>query len=136
MIRNTRQRKAIFDVIEKQARPLTVTEIHALAKQAAPRIGLRTVYRNIRELVDDNKLVCVDYPGQPPRYEPVGSKRISKPHLICSRCNKVFDLDPQYEAKTSYGEIPGFVVEGTETIYYGHCADPEHCPHRVNTAAK
>lgn len=131
MIRNTRQRKAIFEVIEKEARPLTVTEIHLLAKLVSPKVGLRTVYRNIRELVDDHKLVCVDYPGQPPRYETTGSRAVSKPHLICSRCNKVFDLDPRYEAKTTYEPIPGFVVDGTETIYYGHCGDPEHCPHRA-----
>jgi Fur family ferric uptake transcriptional regulator len=131
MIRNTRQRKAIFEVIEKEARPLTVPEIHSLAKQVAPRVGLRTVYRNVRELVEDNKLVCVDYPGQPPRYEPVGGKQLVKPHLICNRCNKVFDLDPQYAATTSYGPIPGFVVEGTETIYYGRCENPDKCPHRA-----
>jgi|WetSurMetagenome_2_1015567.scaffolds.fasta_scaffold714426_1 Fur family transcriptional regulator, ferric uptake regulator len=131
MIRSTRQRKAIFEVIQKESRPMTVTEIHLLAKQSAPRVGLRTVYRNIRELVDDGKLVCVDYPGQPPRYETVGNKTSSKPHLICGRCNKVFDLDAQYEARTTHGDIPGFVIDGTETIYYGHCSDPEHCPHRV-----
>lgn len=131
MIRNTRQRKAIFEVIAKESRPLTVPEIHALARQVAPRVGLRTVYRNIRELVEENKLVCVDYPGQPPRYETVGGQRVAMPHIICSHCNKVFDLDPRFAAKTTYGEIPGFVVEGTETIFYGRCADPDHCPHRA-----
>jgi Fur family transcriptional regulator, ferric uptake regulator len=131
MIRSTRQRKAILDVLKAEARPLTVTEVHELALRAAPRIGLRTVYRNVRELVEDGKLVGVGYPGQPPRYETVGEGS-HKPHLICGLCHKVFELDSGFEAKAICGEIPGFVVEGTETVYYGHCKDPENCPHRKN----
>lgn len=134
MIRNTRQRKAILGVLRSEARPLTVVEIHALAVKEAPRIGLRTVYRNIRELVEDGQMVCVAYPGQPPRYEVVGDTR-ARPHLICGVCGKVFDLDPKYAATTTHGEIPGFVIDGTETVYYGHCADPANCPHRGRSAA-
>ena len=129
MIRNTRQRKAILEVIRREKRPLTVVEAHQLALASAPRIGLRTVYRNIRELVDEGKLVCVAYPGQPPRYESVGD-RTARPHLICTVCNKLFEVevpvpDPAAE------KVPGFVVEGVEKIYYGHCADPSACPHRT-----
>jgi Fur family ferric uptake transcriptional regulator len=129
MIRSTRQRKAILEVLKAEARPLTVSEIHALALLSAPRIGLRTVYRNVRELVGDGKLVGVDYPGQPPRYETVGDKG-HKPHFVCGICHKVFELDPGFEAKAGNADIPGFVVEGTETIYYGRCKNPENCPHR------
>jgi Fur family ferric uptake transcriptional regulator len=134
MIRNTRQRKAILEVIRAENRPLTVTEIHALALSSAPRLGLRTAYRNVRELVEDGRLVCVAYPGQPPRYESVSDNRV-RPHLVCTRCNKLFEVDvpcPDPAAEV----VPGFVVEGVEKIYYGHCADPENCPHRVRDGQK
>ncbi|HNX04736.1 MAG TPA: transcriptional repressor [Opitutales bacterium] len=128
MIRNTRQRRAILEVIQHEHRPLTVVEVHALAIRTAPRIGLRTVYRNVRELVEDGKLVCVSYPGQPPRYESVGDRK-PRPHLICTVCNKVFELDMPFPDPATE-QIEGFVVEGVEKIYYGHCADPSACPHR------
>ena len=135
MIRSTCQRKAILEVLKNEARPLTVTEIYTLASKAAPRIGLRTVYRNIRELVEAGQMVGVAYPGQPPRYEIVVDRN-HKPHFICGLCNKVFELDSNLEAKTTWGEIPGFVVEGTETVFYGRCKDPEHCPHKQGIIAK
>jgi Fur family ferric uptake transcriptional regulator len=130
MIRSTLQRKAIMEAIAGEARPLTVPEIHASALRLAPRIGLRTVYRNVRELVQDGKLVCVAFPGQPPRYENVGVRGDRRPHIVCSLCNKVFELGPECEPKVEHPDIPGFVVEGTETVYFGRCKDPEHCPHR------
>jgi len=129
MIRSTRQRKAIIAVLQAEARPLTVNEIFEKALLEAPGIGLRTVYRNIREMVDLVRVVGVDYPGQPPRYELVGDRN-PKPHFICCVCNKVFKLDPIGEDPAMSRDIPGFVVEGTETIYYGHCKDVANCPHR------
>jgi len=134
MIRNTRQRKAIFDVLKEEARPLSVVEIFELAVKSVPGIGIRTVYRNIRELVEEGKLVGVDYPGQPPRYETVGDKS-HRPHLICGICHKVLELDASVVALVQNVEIPGYVVEGAETVYYGHCADPERCPRRSRNAA-
>jgi len=130
MIRNTRQRKAIFDVLKKEARPLSVAEIHELAVENVPGIGIRTVYRNVRELVDEGKLVGVDYPGQPPRYETVGGDKVHRPHLICGICHKVLELDPLPDEEVSKIKMPGYVIDGVETVYYGHCADPEHCPRR------
>ncbi|MFA5258245.1 MAG: transcriptional repressor [Opitutales bacterium] len=130
MIRSTRQRKAILAVLQAEARPLTVNEIFQLALREAPGIGLRTVYRNIREMVDLVRVVGVDYPGQPPRYELVVGDRNQRPHFICCVCNKVFKLEPGREDQPSTRVIPGFIVEGTETIYYGRCTDEENCPHR------
>lgn len=129
MIRTTRQRKAILAVLEAEARPLTVNEIYDLAVKSAPGIGLRTVYRNIRELVELGKMVGVGFPGQPPRYEIVADRR-PKPHFICGVCNKVFELEPLDDDPALKREIPGFIVEGAETIYYGRCRDGDNCPHR------
>jgi Fe2+ or Zn2+ uptake regulation protein len=129
MIRTTRQRKAILAVLQAEARPLTVNEIYEKALETSAGLGLRTVYRNVRELVDEGKLVGVVFPGQPPRYEVVVDNR-ARPHFVCGVCNKVFELEPLADDPALKREIPGFVVEGAETIYYGRCKDPDNCPRR------
>ncbi len=131
MIRKTRQREAILRAFEQHRRPLTAAEVFALAKEIAPRIGMRTVYRNIRELVEEGKLAGVDYPGQPIRYAQVLDKA-HKPHLICRRCRKLFELDleiPDVAVKNP----PGFVIEGEEVIFYGRCENPDTCVHNPAT---
>lgn len=119
MIRQTRQREAILKALKEAGRPLTVGELHQLAMQYYPNVGLRTVYRNLREMVEEGKLVGVDYPGQPLRYEPV-SEAGHHPHFICRSCNKVYQLDieiPKIKVKAP----KGFTVEGEEIVLYGRC---------------
>jgi Fur family ferric uptake transcriptional regulator len=128
MIRNTRQRQAIMAAFDAAGRPLTAGEVYELARSRAPRLGLRTVFRNIRELVDEGRLVGVDYPGQPVRYERVVDKA-HKPHFICRLCHKVFDL-PVDAPEVAVQAPPGLVIEGQETIFYGRCQDPDNCPNR------
>ena len=127
MIRRTRQRDAILDALERAGRPLSPTELHDLAREMSPRIGLRTVYRNIRELVEEGRLAGIDYPGQPLRYEKV-TEDGHRAHLICRLCSKVFDL-PGDPPKVTYDSPEGFVIQGDEVVFYGHCATPENCPH-------
>jgi len=79
MIRKTRQREALLHALSEAGRPLSATELHVLAVKHTPRIGLRTVYRNIRELVSEGKLMGVDFPGQPLRYAQV-SRAGHHPH--------------------------------------------------------
>jgi Fur family ferric uptake transcriptional regulator len=127
MIRNTKQREAIMQVIEKAIRPLSPAEIHQLAKVHYPSIGLRTVYRHIKDLVESDEIAGIDYPGQPVRYEVVDN-RGSRPHLICRRCGRLFDL-PIEEPDLYYPEMKDFVIEGHEVVYFGYC---KHCPEPSN----
>lgn len=121
MIRLTRQRRAILAALEEAGRPLTPTELHASARATFPKIGLRTVYRNISELVSAGQLVGIDYPGQPLRYERV-TRSGHRPHFICRGCARVYDLQievPPVEVKPP----PGFTIEGEEVVFFGRCPD-------------
>ena len=120
MIRKTRQREAILSAIEEAGRPLTVEEIHAQGRKKSPRLGLRTVYRQIRGMVSEGALVGLDYPGQPTRYEQVDGRH--HPHFICSRCRKMYDFEME-APNVSYTPPPGFTILGEEVIFYGTCPD-------------
>lgn len=121
MIRRTKQREAIFRALQTAGRPLTAHEIHELGKMFSPKLGLRTVYRHLRELCDEKRVVGVDYPGQPQRYEVVNPKGHTL-HFICRGCAKLFDLEMDSPG-IKVTPPPGYSVVGEEIILYGYCPE-------------
>ena len=119
MERQTRQRQAIIKVLERERRPLTAEEIHRRAKDLAPRLGITTVYRSIKDMLGDGALVGVRYPGQPTRYEVPAPEHI---HFICNRCRQVHDL-PMPQADVNLRLPEGFIAQGQELIVFGICPD-------------
>src|SRR4030042_1566259 len=90
MKRTTPQRKAIFRTLAGSGRPLSVAEIHTLAKAASNRLGIATVYRNIKLMQSEGDIVAVDLPGHPPRWE-VAPERHHH-HFLCLSCDKLFEV--------------------------------------------
>ncbi|MEQ9823975.1 MAG: transcriptional repressor [Puniceicoccaceae bacterium] len=121
MIRNTKQRDVLRKVMREADRPLSPAEIHQLALIHYPKMGLRTVYRHIKDMIENSQLAGIDYPGQPVRYELVDD-RGSRPHLICRGCERVFDL-PIEEPEVEYPKLDDFVIEGHEVVYFGFCRE-------------
>jgi Fur family ferric uptake transcriptional regulator len=118
VIRTTRQRLTIEEVFRKEARPLTPPEVFEGAKRILPQIGLRTVYRQLKDMATEGVVVGVDYPGQPLRYEWVSNTHHA--HFICRKCDRVFDLQvkvPDVKIKAP----DGFQITGQETVFYGTC---------------
>mgnify|MGYP001334375455 CR=1 FL=1 len=123
MPRHTRQGEILRAILNGAKRPLTPAEIHEKASVRMNGIGLATTYRHIRLLVEEGRLVGVDYPGQPTRYEWADGQQ--KIHFACRSCDKLFALkeNPDFmEPETP--ELPsGFKVGGGEWILYGLCPD-------------
>ncbi len=67
-LRETKQRNAIWFVLDSTQRPLSPLEILKLASDEVPRLGIATVYRNIRSMVESGELSTVELPGQPARF--------------------------------------------------------------------
>lgn len=122
-IRHTRQREAIYTALREAMRPLSFEELLERARRHYPKIGERTVFRNVRELLDEQALVRIYLPGQPARYElPTWSHR---PHLVCRKSGKVFILP--VEAPDLIPLMPpmeDFVLEGEEVFFYGYHKNP------------
>ena len=53
MERNTRQRSAIRDAIAQAQRPLLPQEVLEAARTEVPGLGIATVYRNLKALVEE-----------------------------------------------------------------------------------
>lgn len=99
---------------------MTAEEIHRLARQTLPTLGISTVYRSIRHMVTEQQLVGVDFPGHPPRYEL--PTRDLHSHFACSGCQKIFDL-PQNPDIPSLPLPEGFTFHGYDLVLFGLCDD-------------
>ncbi len=119
MERNTRQRTAILGAIESAGRPLSPTELHHLAREQAPALGLATVYRNIKSLLEEGRIREVSLPSEPPRYEIANLGHHH--HFKCRHCDRVFDIA---ECATDWDVLApaGFSVEAHEVTLFGRCS--------------
>lgn len=116
--RSTRQRSAIRRVIGQADRPLMPTEILVEAQRIVPALGIATVYRNLKLMVDDGELCVVTLPGVTPRFELAESDE--HVHLLCRRCSRVFDI---YGCPGDFSRIlpEGFRVDDYKLTLYGVC---------------
>jgi len=121
MERTTAQRKAIHTVLEDAGRPMSPPEIFEAARVIAPGLGMATVYRTIKRMLDDGALAQVELPGEAPRYERAGMDHHH--HFRCDGCNKVFDL---FGCANVFEKCTptGFALESHEIFLFGRC---EHC---------
>lgn len=132
MMRSTRQRSAIRAAIEAAGRPLLPQEVLEAAQTEVPALGIATVYRSLRMLLDEGAIQVVNLPGDNPRYEPAQVAHTHHHHFQCRTCDRVFDVhdcpgDVQRLAPK------GFVVEAHELVLYGTCADCSRRGERTRT---
>ena len=119
MTRNTRQKAAIRQALSEAGRPLSIEEILNVAQRQVDGLGLATVYRNLKSLLDEGWLVAVDLPGQTPRYELSGKGHHH--HFQCRICGHVFEL---HNCSESFRHMvpDGFEVTSHEVLLFGRCA--------------
>jgi Fur family ferric uptake transcriptional regulator len=124
--RNTRQRDAILDTIDRAEGPLTTQGILERSRVALPQLGLATVYRTLALLKDDGRILEVHLPGEEARFEP--ARRKHHHHFRCTRCERVLELDfcpVHLPAGTRLAN--GLRVQEHHLTLYGLCdrCDPE-----------
>lgn len=127
--RNTRQRQAIYKAIEEAGRPLTPQEILALAQKSVPELGIATVYRNLKVLLEDQSVCAVELPAQPDRYEAVKHHlHEHHHHFLCTKCHRAFEV---HGCSNDFEEMvpEGFQMQTHEVVLYGFCAQ---CQKRVH----
>jgi len=120
MQRKTNQRSAIKDAFRGSDRPLAPQEVLDSVLEKDQQIGIATVYRNIKMLVEQEWLIAVEIPGEPSRYEMNGKRHHH--HFVCRGCGRVFDIEGcpgQIEAITP----KGFEVDDHEIFLYGKCSE-------------
>ncbi|MGB9620392.1 MAG: Fur family transcriptional regulator [Armatimonadota bacterium] len=120
LLRPLHQRTAIRRVFEQIDRPLSPHEVLRYAQREVSGLGIATVYRNLKALVDEGSLIPVHLPGEAPLYEPAG--KAHHHHFQCDRCHHVFDLGGCLLSMRKLAQRK-FKVLRHELTLYGVCAD-------------
>ena len=119
MPRKTHQKTAIVEAIQASDRPLTSNEVLEAARADVPSLGIATVYRNLKVLVEKELIREVVLPGESTRrYERADHHH--HPHFLCRVCKKVFDIHACPPGLEDFAP-PGFHVEDHELVIYGRC---------------
>lgn len=120
-MRETSQRQAMLKAFDQATGPLSPQDVLDSASRRARGLGIATVYRNLKALVDQGVLKVVSLPGQPgARYERQGKEHHH--HFHCRRCHEIFEI------AGCPGNIEplvprGFLMEDHEVVLYGLCRD-------------
>ncbi|NPV58841.1 MAG: transcriptional repressor [Actinobacteria bacterium] len=122
--RMTRQRRAVIEVFaEHPGRPLNPADVHLLASEKMPDIGLATVYRALELLCELDVVRRVHLHEEAQHYElNTGEHRH---HLVCVSCRGVFpyrgcDLEELEERVR--GESDFQVISHCLSIF-GYCGE-------------
>ncbi len=118
--RDTRQRNSIKRAYETAGRPLGPKEVLDIAAAEVPNLGIATVYRNIKSMVEKGELEVVELPGQAPRYQlpSTGEKHL----FIDEKTNSVFTIQPDLTNFTPV--LPeDFKLKRFQLICYGEVSN-------------
>ena len=124
--RNTRQRTAIRRAFEQAGRPLSPHQVLEAAQAEVEGLGIATVYRNLKALLEEGWLSVIDLPGGAAVYERSGKSHHH--HFHCDRCSRVFELAG---CIPRINRLAGrrFSVTRHEIVLYGVCADCKAAAH-------
>ena len=118
--RRTQQRQIIIDIIDESIGPLAVNEICNLATEKGHNIGIATVYRAIKLLLEANAIQPVTLPDGQQRYEVAELEHHH--HFHCSQCNKVMDIK-KCCMHLHENEVEGHLIKSHEITLFGLCKD-------------
>ncbi len=120
--RQTKQRKAILDVLENAEIPITAEDIYLKLKEKCIDISLSTIYRNLEMLCKEGLVVKSYVMNEDKARFALPDK---KNYLICEKCGKIVIIDncPFDKFKEELKEVHGFDITGHSVEVYGICPD-------------
>ncbi len=122
MSRKSKQREAILRVLKRTTSHVTADWVYEQVRKEIPNISLGTVYRNLKSLQQEGKILELDLAGTVSRFE---ANTQNHHHFRCEQCGCIFDvaepvdgeLDERVARKT------GFKVSYHRLEFRGLCKD-------------
>lgn len=116
--RYSRQRELIYQVLKDTHEHPTADMVYRALKPDNPNLSLATVYRNLNLLAREGRIVRMPFPVE--RYDAITSPH---PHLVCSSCGCVTDLELPYDPALDQAAAKnGCRVTGHSILFTGLCA--------------
>jgi Fur family ferric uptake transcriptional regulator len=93
--RQSRQREVVLEVVRSTMDHPTAEWVHRQARRRLPRIGLATVYRNLKRLVEEGLIRELHSAGHSTRFDGNTGRHY---HIRCLGCGRVNDLPVSVDA--------------------------------------
>lgn len=118
----TLQRIAIYETLKDSNSHPNAETIHKELSPKYPTISLATVYKSLELFVSLGLIQAINVEENSFRYD---WKYKSHPHLICSTCKKVEDLEIHPFSNLSHEAeiLTGYSIEKQQLNFYGSCPD-------------
>jgi len=115
----TPKRRQVLDAIQGRTDHPTAEEVYRTLQGGGDRASLATVYRALRALAKAG-LVQELQKLEADRFDPVCTHHY---HLVCTRCERVFDSDlPYQDNMDAVRPRNGFTVSRHEVTFFGVCS--------------
>ena len=118
--RNTKQREYVLNFLKITKSHPTASDIYDKMKVDFPNLSLGTVYRNLNILIQQKKILKLDFGSTFDHYD--GNCEYHS-HFICNRCHKIYDIEYDTDNVIKINEMTNHIVEGYQIKYYGICEE-------------
>ena len=115
--RYSRQRELIYEAVLGSDQHPTAEMVFQWLKPENPSLSLGTVYRNLRQLADEKKLLTLETEKKTLHFDADLSPHM---HFICNRCGAISDLFLQSDLGDRLSQ-QGYTVDSEKTVLYGLC---------------
>jgi len=118
--RNTPQRRAILEEVQKATSHPTAAELYERVRRRLPKISLGTVYRNLDLLAEMGRIQKLDVGGGEARFD---GNTDAHHHVRCVRCGRVDDVYglPTGTLIDGASEAAGYEILGHRLEFVGIC---------------
>lgn len=124
-LKSSKRRDLIFEHIVNDADHFTIDDLYQKMLKIDPAIGIATVYRTIRMLLDCDILTEHSFGEKKGFYELKISKSPDHGHLICVQCSRIveFEFKSLENYKHKIGKQYGFKIDYHKLEIFGTCPE-------------
>ena len=116
----TPQRLAIFHVLSNTTKHPSAETIYNSLQETYPTMSLATVYKTLDSFKINHLIQEINVGEDSFRYDFTTK---SHPHIICTKCKGVFDMDSKYlkNVRSHISKETDFILTGEQLYFYGVC---------------
>ncbi|NPA52150.1 MAG: transcriptional repressor [Aquificae bacterium] len=117
--RNTNQRKLIYEVLKNTNIHPTADWIYEQVRKEISNISLGTVYRNLKVLKEEGKILEIN-DGKQSRFDARTDKHF---HFKCTSCAGIYDIDKEGIIEINDAKLAqmGYFVQDLDVVFVGIC---------------
>ncbi len=127
-MRHSKQRELVRKILKAAGTHPTAEQVYEEARKVMPEIGIATVYRNLKTLVELGEAGVVRTDDQADHFDGRTEKHA---HLLCDSCGRIMDLELRRggelerlrdDVQKAFG-VEDAEVEVRTAVFHGRCPD-------------